>query len=100
MSDRTGFVPRAHRRSRIAVSLAVGGRARLVERFTSGEEPRGLGVVFEVENEGLKRAFPKGIWMPSDVLFIGESHRGAHVRVHYFPGVHAPEPETYGSTYV
>ena len=31
---------------------------------------------------------------------ILESHRGAHVRVHYFPGVHAPEPETYGSTYV
>jgi hypothetical protein len=94
------MVLRAHRMSNIAVSLAVGGRSRLVERFVSGEEGRGLGVIFEVENEGLKRAFPKGIWMPSDVIFIGESPRGADVRVHYFPGVPAPEPETYGSTYV
>jgi hypothetical protein len=94
------MVARAHRRSNIAVSLAVSGRERLVERFVSEEEPRGLGVIFEVENDGLKRAFPKGLWTPSDVLFIGESVRGAHVRVHYFPGVHAPEPEPYGSTYV
>lgn len=94
------FVPRAHRMSNIAVSLAVGGRRRLVERFVSGEEPRGLGMIFEVENEGLKRAFPKGLWWPSDVLFIGESRGGAHLRVHYFPGVQAPEPQTYGSTYV
>jgi hypothetical protein len=94
------FVPQAHRKSSIAVSLAVMGRRRLVERFVSGEEPRGLGVIFEVENEGLKRAFPKGLWWPSDVIFVGVSPRGAHVRVHYFPGVHAPEPEAYGSTYV
>jgi hypothetical protein len=94
------FVPQAHRMSSIAVSLAVMGRRRLVERFASGEEPRGLGVIFEVENEGLKRAFPKGLWWPSDVIFIGVSPRGAHVRVHYFPGVYAPEPEVYGSTYV
>ena len=94
------FVPQAHRKSNIAVSLAVAGRRRLVERYVSGEDRRGLGMIFEVENEGLKRAFPKGIWMPSDVLFIGESPRGAHVRVHYFPGVPAPEPEAYGSTYV
>lgn len=94
------FVPHAHRKSSIAVSLAVGGRSRLVERYVSGEEPRGLGVIFEVENEGLKRAFPRGLWWPTDVTFIGVSPRGAHVRVHYFPGVHAPEPEAYGSTYV
>jgi hypothetical protein len=94
------FVPQAHRMSNIAISLAVGGRRRLVERFVSGEDERGLGMIFEVENEGLKRAFPKGLWMPSDVLYVGDSPRGAHVRVHYFPGVQAPEPEAYGSTYV
>jgi hypothetical protein len=48
--------------------------------------------VFEVENEGLKRYFPHGRWYESDVMFIGENARGAHVRVHYFPGVYAPEP--------
>jgi hypothetical protein len=31
--------------------------------------------------------------MPTDFLFIGENSRGDHVRVHYFPGVAAPDPE-------
>jgi hypothetical protein len=30
--------------------------------------------------------------MPTDFLFIGENRYGAHVRVHYFPGVTAPDP--------
>ena len=30
--------------------------------------------------------------MPTDYLFLGENELGAHVRVHYFPGVLAPEP--------
>ena len=94
------FVPAAHRNGRVALSLAVTGREHLVKRFTSGQDRRGQGVIFEVENEGLKRAFPNGVWYESDFLFIGTNPRGAHVRVHYFPDVPAPEPGVYGSTYV
>jgi hypothetical protein len=86
------LVTAVHRQSNLGVSLAVAGRTRLIERFVSGEDRRGLGYLFEIENEGLKRYFPKGFWYESDILFIGETPRGAHVRVHYFPGVHAPEP--------
>jgi hypothetical protein len=76
----------------VALSLALAGRDRLVERYTTGEDSRGLGVVFEIENEGLKRHLPKGLWRETDFLLVGVNAVGAHVRVHYFPGVHAPEP--------
>jgi hypothetical protein len=86
------FVAQAHRQSNIAVTLALTGRDHLKQRFASGADRRGLGIIFEVENKGLQRAFPEAQWMPTDFLFIGEDARGAHVRVHYFPGALAPEP--------
>lgn len=94
------FVPDAHRKSNMAVALIVASRDRLVERFTTGRDRRGLGLIFELENEGLKRHFPKGHWYESDFLFIGHNAHGAHVRVHYFPGVAAPDAAHQGSTYV
>lgn len=87
------MVASAHRNSNIAVTVALRGREYLDERYATGADGRGIGIIFEVENEGLRRAFPQAHWMPTDFLFIGESARGAHVRVHYFPGAPAPEPE-------
>jgi hypothetical protein len=59
----------------------------------AGGDRRGIGLLFEVENEGLKRIFPEARWMPTDFLCIGENQRGDHVRVHHFPDVPAPEPD-------
>jgi hypothetical protein len=86
------FVASAHRQYNLAVTLALEGRDYLVDRYVSGRDTRGLGIIFEVENQGLQRHFPEALWLPTDFLFIGESSNGAHVRVHYFPGVLAPEP--------
>jgi hypothetical protein len=88
------FVPGAHRMSNVAVNLAVTGRDLLERRFVSGEDPRGGGIIYEVEHEGLKRYFDDAIWVPADVAFIGENERGDHVRVRYFAGALAPEPST------
>lgn len=86
------FVREAHRMSAVAVALACTGRDLLTERFVTGVDRRGLGIVYEVENPGLRQAFPRGLWMPTDFLLIGENAYGAHVRVHYFPGAVAPPP--------
>ncbi len=86
------FVASAHRQFNLAVTLALQGRDHLVNRYVSGSDRRGIGIIFEVENRGLQRAFPEARWMPTNFLFIGENEHGAHVRVHYFPGAHAPEP--------
>jgi hypothetical protein len=87
------YVAAGHRQFNIAVALALAGRDHLVRRYVRGEDRRGIGIIFEVENEGLQRHFPEARWMPTDFLFIGENDLGAHVRVHYFPGALAPEPD-------
>ena len=86
------FVPDRHRQSNVAVNLALIGRDHLEERFVSGRDPRAGGMIYEVENEGLKRHFDEALWLPTDFTFIGENERGDHVRVRYFPGALAPEP--------
>jgi hypothetical protein len=100
------MVAGAHRRSAIGLYSARLGLEHLVQRYVSGEDRRGIGVIYEVENEALKRPAPgklsqynaRARWPGVDVTFIGESTNGAHVRVHYFPGAHAPEPDQLGST--
>lgn len=84
------FVAHAHRKSFAATALAVRGRELLEEAFVSGRDTRAPGLIYEVESELLKQLFPNPIWFPADVLLIGDNERGAHVRVHYFPGAIAP----------
>ena len=86
------FVAADHRKSALAVSLAMIGRDHLEQRFVSGADRRAPGMVFEVENEGLKWYFNRALWLPTQFLFIGENARGDHVRVRYFAGALAPEP--------
>lgn len=80
------FVAPEHRMSSLAVLLALRGRDLLESRFASGEDVRGPGIIYEVENPGLKAHFNQALWLPTKFTFIGENARGAHVRVHYFPG--------------
>jgi hypothetical protein len=86
------YVSGAHRKSAVAVNLAVTGRNVLQERFAAGEDVRGQGIVYEVENEGLKTFFNEALWLPTGFTFVGENVKGDHVRVRYFPGALAPEP--------
>jgi hypothetical protein len=100
------LVAAAHRRSAIALYFARLGLQHLVQRYASGEDGRGIGVIYEVENEALKRPGPGALarynararWPGVDFTFISENANGAHVRVHYFPGARAPEPDQLGST--
>jgi hypothetical protein len=87
------FVAKAHRRSSLAVHLALQGRDLLEGRFVNGEDTRAPGIIYEVENPGLKQYFNKALWLPTEFTFIGENERGDHVRVHYFPGAEAPGPQ-------
>ncbi len=80
------FVAPEHRMSSLAVLLALRGRELLKSRFTSGEDDRAPGIIYEVENEGLKSYFNHALWLPTRFTFIGENAKGDHVRVHYFPG--------------
>jgi hypothetical protein len=86
------FVAGAHRQSGLAIELARTARDHLCGRYTSGAEPRGIGILFEVESQILKHYIPQAVWPHTQFVFIGENARGDHVRVFYFPGALAPEP--------
>lgn len=90
------FVAPEHREGDIAFLLLHATRDHLCERFTAGTDTRAAGMMFEVQNEILKRFRNQAIWRTSRFAFIGEDERGAHHRVFYFPGAVAPPPP--GST--
>jgi hypothetical protein len=85
------FVGAEHRRSHLAIGLALAARDWLARRFASGEDRRAIGVVFEVESAILTRFFPQAFWPRTEFAFIGETPTGSHVRVFYFPGAPAPD---------
>jgi hypothetical protein len=87
------FVAGVHRQSLVGIWLGLAGRDHLQERFVSGADLTAGGLLWEVENEGLKRTFPQALWLPTDFPFVGVNARGDHVRVHWFPGAIAPGPE-------
>ena len=87
------FVAAADRQSGLAIELAHTARDHLCQRYASGADGRGIGILFEVESEILKRFIPQAVWPRTQFVFIGENARGDHVRVFYFPGALAPEPD-------
>jgi hypothetical protein len=86
------FVAEAHRMTRLGWALGLIARDHLQRRFVGGQDLRGQGALFEVENTGLMTRFGEAVWLPQDFTFIGENARGDHVRVHYFPGATVPGP--------
>jgi hypothetical protein len=86
------YVAPPHRHGQLAIQLLWRTRDHLRERYQSGEDTRAAGAIMEVENEGLRMYFNKAYWLYSDFTFIGVNERGAHVRVHYFPGAKVPPP--------
>jgi hypothetical protein len=91
------FVDPAHRSVDLARVMARISREQLQERYVSGADTRGAGVLYEVEAEVLKQN-ARAVWTATQTVFLGENERGAHLRVFYFPGAPAPEPPAAQST--
>lgn len=86
------YVARPHRHSNLAAQLIFRTRDLIEERHARGQERRAEGILFELENPGMRAYFNRGLWLPANFLFISENERGAHVRVHYFADARAPTP--------
>jgi hypothetical protein len=87
------YVSRGHRHSNVAAQLLLSNSDLMEERYVSGEDTRAAGMLFELENDGVKRYFNKALLPQADFIFIGENRKGDHVRVHYFPGAPVPLPD-------
>jgi len=90
--NQRGYVTPSHRQSNLGMFFAIWGIARLRELYESGEDTRGAGVVQVLQNEGLMRYFNKGWEPPTDMVFIGVTAEGDHVRIHPFPDAEVPLP--------
>lgn len=86
------FVATEHRRSSLATHIMWRTRDVMTERFADGRDRRGLGILFEVENAGLRRAFPQAEGVYAPTYFIGERADQATLMVLLFPGVEVPLP--------
>ena len=86
------YVAPEHRYSNLSAQLIFETRDRLERRFVSGEDARAGGILFDLQNEGMRSYFNRALWLPANFTFIGEVERGGHLRVHYFPGARAPAP--------
>lgn len=86
------FIARAHREARLSHRLSLPGLEYLTARYVSGEDRRGIGVLYELENEILWHRRPWARLPNTGALFIGENAAGHPVHVSYFPGAPAPEP--------
>ena len=85
------YVVEAQRRTHAALDLMQQGLRHLEERFTSGRDRRGAGVLVVVEGRELM-ALDQAVWRRTGLAFVGENDRGFGLRVRYFPGALAPEP--------
>jgi hypothetical protein len=86
------FVARAHRNNNLAVALAMDGRDLLEKRFVSGEDTRAAGIIYVIQNEGLKKYRNRAVLLPVEFAFIGQTEEGHHLHVRYFPGAQTPVP--------
>ena len=86
------LIASGHRTGNLAVLLTMRTRDILRDRYADGSDTRGRGMIWEIENEGLKTRFNFGLWLQPECSFIGTNERGDHVRVQWFPGAPAPLP--------
>jgi hypothetical protein len=95
------FVSADHRNENLARALLEQTTEHLQSQFVSGSDTRAGGMVMHIENRALRERWSNGVWVHPETPwdgekwpwpFIGESERGDHVRVHWFPGAKAPLP--------
>jgi hypothetical protein len=86
------FVAAPHRQSHLAAELFLRNLELLEERFRSGEDTRGQGLLFELENDRLMMSLNSAVWPLTGTTFIGENPLGAHIRIRYFDGARVPLP--------
>ncbi|MDY6905570.1 MAG: hypothetical protein SWH61_12895 [Thermodesulfobacteriota bacterium] len=80
------FIAPAHRRTLLATHLIINTRDYLEKAFVTGDRPKCIGMIVEVENEHLKKERNQAVWPYSGFTYIGKNPKGAHVRVYYFEG--------------
>lgn len=86
------FVADDARLGYVAMQLLHQTRLHLTDRHESGADTRAVGVLIDVQNDGLVARRTRAVWRRMQMTYVGDSQDGGHVRVHYFPGARIPPP--------
>lgn len=79
------YIAKPFRRQGIMTRITVMTRDYL-QSIHQDINPRCLGILAEIENEGLKKTLPYAVYPQSKLSLIGYSKRGNPIRVYYFQG--------------
>ena len=65
----------------------------LNQRFQEGCDPNVLGIYMEIENDKVMRFRNDAVWQENgmNVVYIGQTRDGQHIRVWYFDGARIPQ---------
>jgi hypothetical protein len=89
------FVASGYRHSSLAAQLLFRNLEELEKRFISGEDTRGPGILFHLENPEVMKGLNTAVWPLTGYTFIGDNPLGAHIRVRYFEGARVPPPQAH-----
>ena len=92
------FVGRAHRirglgSTGIVQQMLLKSHEYLNQRFAAGHDPMVLGLYMQIENRNVMIRRNEAIWRDggANVVYIGRTTSGQHVRVWYFDGARIPQ---------
>jgi hypothetical protein len=65
-------------------ALVIKTKEFLETRYESDTDKQAKGLVMVIQNEFIKAHWRQAIWKGADMIYIGETPRGEHVRISYF----------------
>ena len=66
--------------------LVVLTKQFLENKFDPGKKDQPIGMIMVIQNEMIKNHWRQAVWPGADMMYIGDSTRGEHVRLTYFKG--------------
>ena len=80
------FILPEFRAPALDTQMIIRSKALLAEASLVGTEKRSVGIVVVVQNELLKNHWRQAVWPGADMMYIGDTPQGHHIRIGYFKG--------------
>ena len=80
------FILPEFRAPALDTQMIVRSKALLAEASLVDTDKRSVGIMVVVQNELLKKHWRQAIWPGADMMYMGETPQGHHLRIAYFKG--------------
>jgi len=80
------FILPEFRAPALDTQMIVRTKKHLQERSKLDSENKCVGIMVVVQNEILKSQWKQAVWQGADMIYVGNTPKGHHIRVGYFKG--------------